>query len=244
MKPHEEWNNEELKKFDADQKARNSHFHAISLKERRRISHCKTAKKVWDVLRIAHEENKKLKSLKLQRVIQEFWTMLMEEDEMIDEFYARLMDVHHPRLHRTTPDILRLRRRLVLPPPHQISYLIPERLRSAPSWRRPDRVDSSSFVFVDPKSELVLLRGAFWAGTGQECIGDGLGSCRDDGVIGARSGLGLGWSLIWAGSWLGKGAACWRLFCRVRYTGVGGGGRCARRRGRWVPREEIWVPRA
>ncbi|KAL6202784.1 hypothetical protein ACLB2K_026489 [Fragaria x ananassa] len=49
----------------------------------------------------------------------------------------------------------------------------------------------------------------------------------NDGAAEARSGLGLGWSSIRAGSWLGKGAACRRLFCRVRCAGVSGGGWCA-----------------
>ncbi|XP_061999621.1 uncharacterized protein LOC133717012 [Rosa rugosa] len=58
-----------------------------------RISHCDTAKQAWDLLQVTYEGNKKVRGQKLQRLVLEFENMTMGEDESIDDFHARLLNV-------------------------------------------------------------------------------------------------------------------------------------------------------
>nr|AFP55554.1 gag-pol polyprotein [Rosa rugosa] len=92
-KPRKEWTKEEVRDRNCDFKARNSLFTALSKKERMRISHCDTAKQAWDLLQVTYEGNKKVRGQKLQRLVLEFENMSMTEDESIDDFHARLLNV-------------------------------------------------------------------------------------------------------------------------------------------------------
>ncbi|XP_062001067.1 uncharacterized protein LOC133718229 [Rosa rugosa] len=93
LKPRKEWTEEEVRNINCDFKARNSLFTALSKKERMRISHCDTAKEAWDLLQVTYEGNKKVRGQKLQRLVLEFENMTMEEDELVDDFHARLLNV-------------------------------------------------------------------------------------------------------------------------------------------------------
>jgi hypothetical protein len=93
LKPRKEWTEVEVRDRNCDFKAKNSLYTALSKKERVRISHCDTAKQAWDLLQVTYEGNKKVRGQKLQRLILEFENMQMEEDESIDDFHARLMNV-------------------------------------------------------------------------------------------------------------------------------------------------------
>ncbi|KAK9930158.1 hypothetical protein M0R45_027210 [Rubus argutus] len=93
LKPRKEWSEEEVRDRNCDFKARNSLFTALSKRERTRISHCDTAKKAWDLLEATYEGNKKVRSQKLQRLTQEFENMSMGEDELVDDFHARLLSI-------------------------------------------------------------------------------------------------------------------------------------------------------
>ncbi|XP_062028488.1 uncharacterized protein LOC133744386 [Rosa rugosa] len=92
-KPREEWSTEEVRDCNHDFKARNSLFTALSKKERVRISHCETAKKAWDLLQVTYEGNKRVRAQKLQRLVLEFENMTMGNDESVDDFHARLINV-------------------------------------------------------------------------------------------------------------------------------------------------------
>ncbi|XP_040370261.1 uncharacterized protein LOC112183342 isoform X2 [Rosa chinensis] len=92
-KPRKEWTEEEVRDRNCDFKARNSLFTALSKNERMRISHCDTAKQAWDLLQVTYEGNKKVRGQKLQRLVLEFENMSMAEDESIDDFHARLLNV-------------------------------------------------------------------------------------------------------------------------------------------------------
>ncbi|XP_062005746.1 uncharacterized protein LOC133722907 [Rosa rugosa] len=92
-KPRKEWTKEEVRDRNCDFKAQNSLVTALSKKERMRISHCDTAKQAWDLLQVTYEGNKKVRGQKLQRLVLEFENMSMTEDESIDDFHARLLNV-------------------------------------------------------------------------------------------------------------------------------------------------------
>ena len=53
----------------------------------------KTAKEAWTILQTTYEGTKSIKDLKFQRLTTSFEEIKMEEDELFDEFYAKLKDI-------------------------------------------------------------------------------------------------------------------------------------------------------
>ncbi|XP_040375499.1 uncharacterized protein LOC121053110 [Rosa chinensis] len=92
-KPRGEWTVAEQSDHKCDTKARYSLFAALSDKERKRITNCPTAKASWELLQTTHEANKKVKAQKLQSLVLEFEEMTMREDESVDDFHSRLINV-------------------------------------------------------------------------------------------------------------------------------------------------------
>ncbi|XP_024155806.1 uncharacterized protein LOC112163777 [Rosa chinensis] len=92
-KPRRDWTEEEVRDLQADFKAKNSIFTALSEREKLRISHCDTAKQAWDLLQTTYEGNKKVRAQKLQALIFEFETMTMGDDETIDDFHGRILKI-------------------------------------------------------------------------------------------------------------------------------------------------------
>ncbi|XP_061993997.1 uncharacterized protein LOC133711945 [Rosa rugosa] len=92
-KPRKDWTEEEVRDLQADFKAKNSIFTALSEREKLRISHCDTAKQAWDLLQTTYEGNKKVRAQKLQALIFEFETMTMGDDETIDDFHGRILKI-------------------------------------------------------------------------------------------------------------------------------------------------------
>ncbi|XP_040361901.1 uncharacterized protein LOC121049269 [Rosa chinensis] len=92
-KPRKDWTEEEVRDLQADFKAKNSIFTALSEREKLRISHCDTAKQAWDLLQTTYEGNKKVRAQKLQALVFEFETMTMGDDETIDDFHGRILKI-------------------------------------------------------------------------------------------------------------------------------------------------------
>ncbi|XP_061993496.1 uncharacterized protein LOC133711381 [Rosa rugosa] len=92
-KPRKDWTEEEVRDLQADFKAKNSIFTALSEREKLRISHCDTAKQAWDLLQTTYEGNKKVRAQKLQALIFEFETMAMGDDETVDDFHGRILKI-------------------------------------------------------------------------------------------------------------------------------------------------------
>ena len=61
--------------------------------EFKRISSTEVAKEAWTILEITYEGTKAVKTMKLQRLTSSFEEIRTEEDETIDEFYAKLKDI-------------------------------------------------------------------------------------------------------------------------------------------------------
>ena len=74
-------------------RALNALFSAVTNDEFKKISSTKTAKEVWTILQTTYEGTKAVKDLKLQRLTTSFKEIKMEEDELFDEFYAKLKDI-------------------------------------------------------------------------------------------------------------------------------------------------------
>ena len=66
---------------------------AVTNEEFKKISSTETAKEAWIVLQKTYEGTKTVKDSKLQRLITSFEEIKMEEDELFDEFYAKLKDI-------------------------------------------------------------------------------------------------------------------------------------------------------
>ena len=54
-KSEAQWNEEDEKKQSSDWKVRNILISALGVDEYYRVSHCETAKAMWDALQVAHE---------------------------------------------------------------------------------------------------------------------------------------------------------------------------------------------
>lgn len=63
---------------------------AVSLEEFRRVSMCENVKEVWNILETTHEGTKTVKSSKLQMLTFRFEELNRNDNEMFDEFYAKL----------------------------------------------------------------------------------------------------------------------------------------------------------
>ena len=61
--------------------------------EFKKISSTETAKEVWTIFQTTYEGTKAIKDSKLQRLTTSFEKIKMEEDELFDEFYAKLKDI-------------------------------------------------------------------------------------------------------------------------------------------------------
>ena len=61
--------------------------------EFKKISSTETTKEAWTILQTTYEGTKAIKDSKLQRLTTSFEKIKMEEDELFDEFYAKLKDI-------------------------------------------------------------------------------------------------------------------------------------------------------
>ena len=74
-------------------KALNALFSVVTNEEFKKISSSKTTKEAWTILQTTYEGTKAVKDSKLQRLTTSFEEIKMEEDELFDEFYAKLKDI-------------------------------------------------------------------------------------------------------------------------------------------------------
>ncbi|XXG59729.1 hypothetical protein AAC387_Pa04g1763 [Persea americana] len=92
-KPKAQWSKDDKYASNCNNKDMNGIYNEVSTEEFRKISTCKTAKKAWEVLETVYEGTDTVKQSKLQRLTKEFETIVMEEDETFDQFYAKLNDI-------------------------------------------------------------------------------------------------------------------------------------------------------
>ena len=65
-------------------------FSVVINEEFKKISSTEITKKAWTIVQTTYEGTKAVKDSKLQRLITSFEEIKMEEDESLDEFYAKL----------------------------------------------------------------------------------------------------------------------------------------------------------
>ena len=88
-----DWDDAKIKVVNFNSKALNALFSAITNEEFKKISSIETAKETWTILQTTYEETKAVEDSKLQRLTTIFEEIKMEEDESLDEFYAKLKDI-------------------------------------------------------------------------------------------------------------------------------------------------------
>ena len=88
-----DWDEAKIKAANFNSKALNALFSAVTNEEFKKISFTETAKEVWTILQTTYEGTKAIKDSKFQRFTTSFEEIKMEEDELFDEFYAKLKDI-------------------------------------------------------------------------------------------------------------------------------------------------------
>ena len=88
-----DWDDVEIKAANFNSRALNALFGAVTNEEFKKISSTETAKEAWTILQTTSEGTKAVNDSKLQRLITSFEEIKMEEDELFDEFYAKLKDI-------------------------------------------------------------------------------------------------------------------------------------------------------
>ena len=87
------WDDAKIKVTNFNSRALNALFSAVTNEEFKKISSTKTAKEAWTILQTTYKGTKAVKDSKLQRFTTSFEEIKMEEDELFDEFYAKLKDI-------------------------------------------------------------------------------------------------------------------------------------------------------
>ena len=82
-----------IKATNFNNRALNALFRAVPKEEFKKISSTETAKEEWTILQTTSEGTKAVKNSKLQRLTTSFEEIKMENDELFDEFYAKLKDI-------------------------------------------------------------------------------------------------------------------------------------------------------
>ena len=87
------WDEAKIKAANFNSRALNALFSAVTNEEFKKISSTETAKEAWTILQTTYEGTKVVKDLKLQRLTTSFEEIKMKEDELFNEFYAKLKDI-------------------------------------------------------------------------------------------------------------------------------------------------------
>ena len=88
-----DWDDAKFKAANFNNRALNALFSAVTNEGFKKISSTKTGKEVWTILQTTYKGTKAVKDSKFQRLTTSFEEIKMEEDESLDEFYAKLKDI-------------------------------------------------------------------------------------------------------------------------------------------------------
>ena len=96
-----DWDEAKIKAANFNNRALNALFSAVANEEFKKISPTETTKEAWTILQTTYEGTKAVKDSKLQRLTTSFEEIKMEEDELFDEFYAKIREnIHEPKIVR------------------------------------------------------------------------------------------------------------------------------------------------
>lgn len=79
----------ESAKYSYDSNARNIYISSLGVDECYRVSHCTTAKAMWDTLQVTHEGTNKVKQARINSLRQELELIRMKHEETIADMQKR-----------------------------------------------------------------------------------------------------------------------------------------------------------
>jgi len=82
-KPKADWSDDDKKKVQYDLKAHNILISSLGVNEYHSVSHCKTAKDMWDALETLHEGTDEVKQSKVNTLVQQYELFCMKDGETI-----------------------------------------------------------------------------------------------------------------------------------------------------------------
>ena len=88
-----DWDDVKIKAENFNSRALNALFSAVTNEELKKISSTETTKKAQTILQTTHKGTKAIKDSKLQKLTTSFEEIKMEEDELFNEFYAKLKNI-------------------------------------------------------------------------------------------------------------------------------------------------------
>ena len=88
-----DWDEAKIKVANFNSRALNALFSVVTNEEFKKISSTEIAKEAWTILQTTCEGTKAVKDSKLQRLTTSFEEIKLKEDELFDEFYAKLKDI-------------------------------------------------------------------------------------------------------------------------------------------------------
>ena len=91
--PPVSWDDDKIKVANFNSRALNALFSSMTNEEFKKISSTESANEAWTILQNTYEGTKAVKDSKLQRLTTSFEEIRMDDDEVFDEFYAKLKDI-------------------------------------------------------------------------------------------------------------------------------------------------------
>ena len=88
-----DWDEATIIAANFNSRALNALFYGVTNEEFKKISSTEVVKEAWTILETTYEGTKAVKTAKLQKLTSSFKKIRMEEDEIFDEFYAKLKDI-------------------------------------------------------------------------------------------------------------------------------------------------------
>ena len=92
-KPKADWSDDDKRKVQYDLKVRNILISSLGVNEYHFVSHCKTAKAMWDALEILHERTDDVKQSKINTLVQQYELFRMEDGESISFMKMRFTHI-------------------------------------------------------------------------------------------------------------------------------------------------------
>src|ERR1044072_9236651 len=92
-KPEAQWDEKDEKNSAYDWKARNMLIAALGFDDYFQVSHCATAKEIWDALQVTHEGTNDVKLARINTLSQEFDLFHMKHGETIADMQKRFTHI-------------------------------------------------------------------------------------------------------------------------------------------------------
>ncbi|MQL68284.1 hypothetical protein Taro_000590 [Colocasia esculenta] len=93
LNPREEWIDNDRKSLTKNSKAKNLICYALTRSEFNRISACKSAKEIWDKLKLTYEGTDKVKETRIDILVTQYEKFQMLTGETITQMYSRFTDI-------------------------------------------------------------------------------------------------------------------------------------------------------